>query len=112
MNELMTVPPVQIGAWLACLAFTVMLANGLVKLWASVRGRPAPGELSERITKTESVLDEHSRRLKALEKNDKDLRELILAENEKLYKRINGIAEDLYSLLGKVDALLAKGVTA
>ena len=107
MNELMTVPPVQIGAWLACLAFTVMLANGLVKLWASVRGKPAPGELSERI-----VLDEHSRRLKALEKNDKDLRELILAENEKLYKRINGIAEDLYSLLGKVDALLAKGVTA
>ena len=112
MNELMTVPPVQIGAWRACLAFTVMLANGLVKLWASVRGTPAPGELSERLTKAESALDEHSRRLKALEKNDKDLRELILAENEKLYKRINGIAEDLYSLLGKVDALLAKGVTA
>ena len=112
MNELMTVPPLQIGAWLACLAFTVMLANGLVKLWASVRGKPAPGELSERLTKAESALDEHTRRIKALEKNDKDLRELILAENEQLYKRINGIAEDLYSLLGKVDALLAKGVTA
>ena len=109
MNELMTVPPVQIGAWLACLAFTVMLANGLVKLWASVRGRPAPGELSERITKTEAVLDEHTRRIKALEKNGKDLRELILGENEKIYDRLKEIAEDLYSLKGKLDMLIAKG---
>lgn len=109
MNELMTVPPVQIGAWLACLAFTVMLANGLVKLWASVRGRPAPGELSERITKTEAVLDEHTRRIKALEKNDKDLRELILAENGKIYNRLNEVAEAVHSLKGKVDVLLAKG---
>ena len=54
MNELLTVPPVQIGAWLACLAFTVMLANGLVKLWASVRGKPAPGELSERTSANSS----------------------------------------------------------
>ena len=117
MNELMTVPPVQIGAWLACLAFTVMLANGLVKLWASVRGKPAPGELSERITKTEAVLDEHSRRLKALEKNDQalsdlittsnqTLRDLILAENGKLYERINAVAKDLYSLNGMVEALI------
>ena len=84
MNELLTVPPVQIGAWLACLAFTVMLANGLVKLWASVRGKPAPGELSERIT----------------------LRDLILAENGKLYERINAVAKDLYSLNGMVEALI------
>ena len=60
MNELMTVPPVQIGAWLACLAFTVMLANGLVKLWASVRGKPAPGEISERLTKLETISDLHA----------------------------------------------------
>ena len=109
MNELLTVPPVQIGAWLACLAFTVMLANGLVKLWASVRGKPAPGELSERLTKAESALDEHTRRIKALEKNDKDLRELILAENEKLYNRVNQIAETLYTLVGKVEAVLKNG---
>ena len=109
MNDLLTQPPVQIGAWLACLAFTVMLANGLIKLWAAVRGRPAPGELSERITKTEAVLDEHSRRLKALEKNDKDLRKLILAENGKIYDRLNEVAEAVHSLRGKVDVLLAKG---
>ena len=112
MNDLLTQPPVQIGAWLACLAFTVMLANGLIKLWAAVRGRPAPGELSERITKTEAVLDEHSRRLKALEKNDKDLRELILAENGKIYDRLKEIAEVLYSLKGTVDALRAKGAAS
>ena len=117
MNELMTVPPVQIGAWLACLAFTVMLANGLVKLWASVRGKPAPGELSERLTKAEATLGEHSRRLKALEKNDQalsdlittsnqTLRDLILAENDKLYERINAVAKDLYSLNGMVEALI------
>ena len=109
MNDLLTQPPVQIGAWLACLAFTVMLANGLIKLWAAGRGRPAPGELSERITKTEAVLDEHSRRLKALEKNDQDLRELILAENGKIYDRLNEVAEAVHSLRGKVDVLLAKG---
>ena len=109
MNDLLQNPPVQIGAWLACLAFTVMLANGLVKLWASVRGKPAPGELSERLTKAESALDEHTRRIKALEKNDKDLRELILAENGKIYDRLKEIAEDLYSLKGKLDMLIAKG---
>ena len=109
MNDLLTQPPVQIGAWLACLAFTVMLANGLIKLWAAVRGRPAPGELSERITKTEAVLDEHSRRLKALEKNDMDLRKLILAENGKNYDRLTEVAEAVHSLRGKVDVLLAKG---
>lgn len=118
MNELLTVPPVQIGAWLACLAFTVMLANGLVKLWASVRGKPAPGELSERITKAETALGEHSRRLKALEQNDKALRDtidtnnqilrdLILAENAKIYNRINEVAKGFYTLNGKVDALLS-----
>ena len=109
MNELLTVPPVQIGAWLACLAFTVMLANGLVKLWASVRGKPAPGELSERITKLETISDLHAKRLKDLEKNDKELRELILAENGKIYDRLNDVAEALHSLRGKVDVLLAKG---
>ena len=106
MNELLTVPPVQIGAWLACLAFTVMLANGLVKLWGNLRGKPAPGELSERLTKVEVAQIDHSRRLKALEQNDKDLRELILAENGKIYDRLKEIAEDLYSLTGKVDVLL------
>ncbi len=108
MNELMTVPPVQIGAWLACLAFTVMLANGLVKLWASVRGKPAPGELSERLTKVESAQTDHARRIKALERNDQTLRDLILAENGKLYDRINELAKGLYSLNGKVDALLSR----
>jgi len=109
MNELMTVPPVQIGAWLACLAFTVMLANGLVKLWASVRGKPAPGELSERITKLETISDLHAKRLKDLEKNDKELRELFIAENTKIYNRVNQIAETLYILVGKVEAALKNG---
>ena len=109
MNDLLQNPPVQIGAWLACFFFTVMLANGLVKLWAALRGKPAPGELSERLTKVESAQTDHARRLKALEKNDKDLRELILAENGKIYDRLNDVAEALHSLRGKVDVLLAKG---
>ena len=112
MNDLLQNPPVQIGAWLACLAFTVMLANGLVKLWASVRGRPAPGELSERITKLETISDLHAKRLKDLEKNDKELRELFIAENTKIYNRVNEIAEVLYTLVGKVDALTSKGAPA
>jgi len=34
-----------------------MLANGLVKLWAALRGKPAPGELSERLTKVVKAID-------------------------------------------------------
>jgi len=117
VKDLLQNPPVQIGAWLACLFFTVMLANGLVKLWAALRGKPAPGELSERLTKVESAQTDHARRLKALEKNDQalsdlittsnqTLRDLILAENGKLYERINAVAKDLYSLNGMVEALI------
>ena len=86
-----------------------MLANGLVKLWGNLKGKPAPDELSERLTKVEVAQIDHSRRLKALEQNDKDLRELILAENGKIYDRLKEIAEDLYSLTGKVDVLVCDG---
>lgn len=112
MNDLLQNPPVQIGAWLACLAFTVMLAYQLIKLWAALRGKPAPGELSERITKLETIIDLHAKRLKDLEKNDKELRELFIAENTKIYNRVNEIAEVLYTLVGKVDALTSKGAPA
>ena len=109
MNDLLTQPPVQIGAWLACLAFTVMLANGIIKLSSALRGKPAPGEISERLTKLETIIDLHAKRLKDLEKNDKQLRELFIAENTKVYNRVNQIAETLYTLVGKVEAVLKNG---
>lgn len=109
MNDLVAQPPVQIGAWLACLAFTVMLAYQLIKLWSALRGKPAPGELSERITKLETISDLHAKRLKDLEKNDKELRELVISENAKIYNRVNQIAETLYTLVGKVEAVLKNG---
>ena len=109
MNDLVAQPPVQIGAWLACLAFTVMLAYQLIKLWSALRGKPAPGELSERITKLETISDLHAKRLKDLEKNDKELRELVISENAKIYNRVNQIAETLYTLVGKVEAVLKSG---
>ena len=109
MNDLVAQPPVQIGAWFACLAFTVMLAYQLIKLWSALRGKPAPGELSERITKLETISDLHAKRLKDLEKNDKELRELVISENAKIYNRVNQIAETLYTLVGKVEAVLKNG---
>lgn len=112
MNDLVAQPPVQIGAWLACLAFTVMLAYQLIKLWSALRGKPAPGELSERITKLETISDLHAKRLKDLEKNDKELRELVISENAKIYNRVNQIAETLYTLVGKVEAALKNGGAA
>lgn len=112
MNDLLQNPPVQIGAWLACLAFTVMLAYQLIKLWSALRGKPAPGELSERITKLETISDLHAKRLKDLEKNDKELRELVISENAKIYNRVNQIAETLYTLVGKVEAALKNGGAA
>ena len=87
MNELLTVPPVQIGAWLACLAFTVMLANGLVKLWAERNGQTL-----------RDIVDA----------NNQTLRDLILTENAKIYNRINEVAKGFYTLNGKVDALLSR----
>ena len=112
MNDLLQNPPVQIGAWLASLAFTVMLAYQLIKLWSALRGKPAPGELSERITKLETISDLHAKRLKDLEKNDKELRELVISENAKIYNRVNQIAETLYTLVGKVEAALKNGGAA
>ena len=108
MNDLLQNPPVQIGAWLASLAFTVMLAYQLIKLWSALRGKPAPGELSERITKLETISDLHAKRLK----NDKELRELVISENAKIYNRVNQIAETLYTLVGKVEAALKNGGAA
>lgn len=39
--------PVQLAAWLGCLAFFVILVNGLFKLAFNVKQKPAPGDVQK-----------------------------------------------------------------
>ena len=57
----------------------------------------------------DKIVEAYIKRLKDLEKNDKELRELFIAENTKIYNRVNQIAETLYTLVGKVEAVLKNG---
>ena len=71
-------PPVEFAAWIACLAFAIMLFNQLSRAWFTVRGKPSPADsaaasaaLSERIAKIETCTSackrEQDQRLDALE---------------------------------------------
>lgn len=40
-------PPMEIASWLACAAFLIMLANGVLKLVDRAKGRPTPGEVRD-----------------------------------------------------------------
>lgn len=105
-------PPVEIGAWLACATFMIMLFNQLAKASYTVRGKPTPieqakatSDISERVTKAEQRADEHARRLCELEREQRVLRDLIIAENSKLYNRINAVARDTNIMRGELTSI-------
>ena len=105
-HELSYSPPVEIGAWLACLFFVLAMINQGQKFFFNVRGKPTPSEqagatasLSEKIAKIGAVQHEHERRLDAFEKR-------LVEEVNGIYKRVNTTAEGVSRIEGKIDALL------
>lgn len=106
-------PPVEIGAWLACATFCVMLFNQLAKASFTLRGKPSPAEsaaaaasLSERIAKIENCIGsckhEQDRRLDALETGQSEMRELISVEIDKVFRRVNNVADASATMTGEL----------
>lgn len=106
-------PPMEIAAWLACLTFCVWLFNGAAKAWFTLRGKPSPSEsaaaaasLSERIAKIENCIGsckhEQDRRLDALETGQSEMRELISVEIDKVFKRVNNVADASAQMTGEL----------
>lgn len=109
-------PPVEIAAWLACLTFCVMLFNHISKAWFTLRGKPTPAEsaaaaasLSERIAKVENCIGsckrEQDARLDALEASQAALRELVSTEIDKVFRRVNSVADLTAQSKGELDII-------
>ena len=109
-------PPMEIAAWLACLTFLVWLFNASAKAWFTLRGKPSPAEtqaatssLSERIAKIENCIGsckhEQDRRLDALELGQSEMRELISVEIDKVFKRVNNVADAAATIVGELKGL-------
>jgi len=75
----MNTPPVEIAAWLGCLAFTVMLINGILKITDRLKPKePVPPLHHEYSTKLE--LQDHAK--------------LDLAEHQILHERIDRVKKE------------------
>jgi hypothetical protein len=105
-----TTVPVQIAAWLGCLAFGLMLFNEGAKFIDRVRGK-TPHPPNEQLDFSLTTLDKRVTKLEndAVEvwaKMEADKTEILRAGElraEKLHHRINPIAEGLEGLKSSVD---------
>lgn len=106
-------PPMEIAAWLACLTFCVWLFNGAAKAWFTLRGKPSPadqakatGDISERVSKIEQCIGsckhEQDRRLDALEIGQAEMRELVSSEIDKVFRRVNNVADASATMTGEL----------
>jgi len=66
-------PPVEIAAWLGCLAFLVVLANGVLKLVDRVKGKPSPGEVQAEAAEKFTRKEEFERQVATNEQVHRDL---------------------------------------
>ena len=98
-------PPVQIAAWLGCLAFGLMLFNEGSKFVERIRGK-APHPPNEQLEFSVAAMDRRVCKLeeesgKIWAKMEADKSEILLAGElraEKLHNRINPLAESIEGL--------------
>jgi len=109
-------PPAELAAVLACLFFLLALANQAARLWYSMRGKPAPGEiaaasaaLSERVGRMEvgtaACKIEQDRRLDSLERTQVELRTLLLSEMGAVYRKVNAVADSTATISGSLGVI-------
>jgi len=112
-------PPVEFAAWIACLAFAIMLFNQLSRAWFTVRGKPSPADsaaasaaLSERIAKIETCTSackrEQDQRLDALEAEQRHLRVFIGTEIDKVFDKVNAVAGVSDTMRGQLSVITAQ----
>lgn len=106
-------PPVEIAAWLACASFLVFLFNQASRAAFTLRGKPSPieqakatNDISERVGKIEQCIGsckrEQDRRLDALESSQAEMRELISVEIDKVFRRVNNVADASATMTGEL----------
>lgn len=106
-------PPMEIAAWLACAGFMLWIFNQASRMWFTLRGKPSPAEtqaatssLSERIAKIENCIGsckhEQDRRLDALETGQSEMRELVSVEIDKVFRRVNNVADASATMTGEL----------
>ena len=120
MTNLLSIPatagdsvPLAIAEWLACLAFLVVLLNGLLKLADRVRGKPISPP-NKQLEASQRALEERVRALEAGQ--DKMLSELhqmhvsLLQTGEeratKMHNRINPLMENTSAIKGSMEAFM------
>ncbi|MCK9468155.1 MAG: hypothetical protein M0Q49_01955 [Porticoccaceae bacterium] len=105
-------PPVEIAAFIACAYFSVALFNALSRAWFTLRGKPTPQEqqaatqgVGERVSRTEVCLADHARRLEALEALQQRQSDLLREEIDKVFRRVNSVADAVAGFGGELRAL-------
>ena len=102
-------PPMQIAAWLGCLAFALMLFNEAAKFVDRIRGN-APHPPNEQLDYSVAQIDRRVTRLeedsaKIWAKMEADKMEILVAGEhraEKLHDRINAVLGVVSELRGKM----------
>ena len=105
-------PPVEIAAFLACAYFVVALFNALSRAWFTVRGKPTPIEqqqatqgIAERVGRIEVCQGEQARRLGDVEAEARRVRALLGSEIDKVFNRINAVAESTATMAGEMGVI-------
>jgi hypothetical protein len=122
-------PPVEIGAWLACIAFMLWIFNLASRAWFTLRGKPSPEEqqavtngIASRVASIERCIgackQEQDRRLDEIEKGQHAMRELIDEKIGDVFERVKETAEDTNVMRGELrgiksnlDLLLSRSLT-
>jgi len=103
---------VELAAWLGCLAFVVMLFNGLAKAWDTLRGKrqeispqPLRVTLEQEFVRKDDCLSRHGESLRNIEEIKLDLKTMREARMEEsrqsamsrkaVYERIERVQVDL-----------------
>lgn len=95
---------VPAGGALASLVTAAVAALGT---WAAMRhGRAASADSGERLAAAEARADELAKRVTALEDNQQKISATIISENNKIYDRMNSVAQAVYTLQGTVEAFI------
>jgi hypothetical protein len=104
--------PVGIAAWLGCLAFVVMLVNGILKLVDRTKVRPEPSMTYA----TKADMDKHAQENRKEHENlfakiggvERGLRDDVKTDLSQVHEKINAVAREVSSLTTATDLQTAQ----
>lgn len=113
------IPPLDIASWLACAFFMIAIFNSAAKAWFTLRGKPSPiesmkatSDIESRVGKIEdcvkSCRENQNRRIEAIEREQKELGKKIASEIDKVFKRVNTVADLSSTMNGELSIIKAQ----